>query len=53
VIVEAVVDPFKPPMPSKVTLGQTTKFALSLAWGQPDREQIALTVPADKDRQLI
>ena len=53
VIVEAVVDPFEPPMPPKVTLEQATKFALSLARGEPNREQIALTVFADKVRELI
>ena len=53
VIVEAVVDPFEPPMPPKVTLEQATKFALSLARGEPNRERIALTVLADKVRELI
>lgn len=53
VIVEAVVDPFEPPMPPKVTLEQATKFALSLARGEPNREQIALTILADKVRELI
>lgn len=53
VIVEAVVDPFEPPMPPKVTLEQATKFALSLARGEPNRERIAFTVLADKVRELI
>jgi pyruvate dehydrogenase (quinone) len=53
VIVEAVVDPFEPPMPPKVTLEQATKFALSLARGEPNRDRIALTVLADKVRELI
>lgn len=53
VIIEAVVDPFEPPMPPKVTLEQATKFALSLARGEPNRERIALTVLADKVRELI
>lgn len=53
VIIEAVVDPFEPPMPPKVTLEQATKFALSLARGEPNREQIAFTVLADKVRELI
>jgi hypothetical protein len=35
-IIEAVVDPFESPMPSKVTLGQAIKFALSLAHGEPN-----------------
>jgi pyruvate dehydrogenase (quinone)/pyruvate oxidase len=53
VIVEAVVDPFEPPMPPKVTLDQATKFAQSLAKGQPQRGKIALTVLSDKVRELI
>ena len=53
VIVEAVVDPFEPPMPPKVTLDQATKFAQSLAKGQPHRGKIALTVLSDKVRELI
>ena len=53
VIVEAVVDPFEPPMPAKVTLEQATKFAKSLARGEPDRSKIAWTVLSDKVRELI
>jgi pyruvate dehydrogenase (quinone) len=53
VVVEAVVDPFEPPMPPKVTLDQATKFAQSLAKGQPQRGKIALTVLSDKVRELI
>jgi pyruvate dehydrogenase (quinone) len=53
VIVEAVVDPFEPPMPPKITLDQAAKFAQSLAKGQPHRGKIALTVLSDKVRELI
>jgi len=53
VLIEAVVDPFEPPMPAKVTLEQATKFAKSLARGEPDRSKIAWTVLADKVRELI
>jgi pyruvate dehydrogenase (quinone) len=53
VVVEAVVDPFEPPMPPKITLDQATKLAQALARGEPNREQIALTVLADKVRELI
>ena len=52
-IVQAVVDPFEPPMPPKVTLEQASKVAWSLARGEPNREQITLTVLADKVRELI
>ena len=37
VIVEAVVDPFVPPMPAKITLEQAAHFAQSLARGEPNR----------------
>jgi len=53
VLVEAVVDPFTPPMPPKVSLDQATKFAKSLAKGQPHRGRIALTVLSDKVRESI
>ena len=53
VIVEAVVDPFTPPLPPKVTLEQATKFAQSLAKGQPNRDKIALTVLSDRVRELV
>jgi pyruvate dehydrogenase (quinone) len=53
VIVEAQVDPFEPPLPPKISVDQATKFAESLAKGQPNRSKIALTVLADKVRELV
>ena len=53
VVVEAVVDPFEPPMPAKVNAQQARNFAESLLRGEPNREKIALTVLADKVRELI
>jgi pyruvate dehydrogenase (quinone)/pyruvate oxidase len=53
VIVEAIVDPFTPPMPAKITLDQAKKFAESLARGEPNRSKIAWTVLADKVRELV
>jgi pyruvate dehydrogenase (quinone)/pyruvate oxidase len=53
VIVEAVVDPFTPPMPAKITLEQAKNFAQSLARGEPNRTQIAWTVISDKVKELI
>jgi len=53
VIIEATVDPFEPPMPPKVTVQQATKFAEALAKGTPHRNKIALTVLADKVRELV
>jgi pyruvate dehydrogenase (quinone)/pyruvate oxidase len=52
-LVEAVVDPFEPPMPPKVTLEQAANFAQALIRGEPNREQIALTVLGNKVRELI
>ena len=53
VIVEAVVDPFVPPMPPQVTLKQATHFAEALAKGTPNRQKIALTVLSDKVREMV
>jgi pyruvate dehydrogenase (quinone) len=53
VVVNAIVDPHEPPMPPKISLDQAAKFATSLARGTPDRMKIALTVAADKVREII
>jgi pyruvate dehydrogenase (quinone)/pyruvate oxidase len=53
VLVQAVVDGFEPPMPAKLTLEQAARFAVSLARGEPNREQIALTVLRDRIRELV
>ncbi|HZT43787.1 MAG TPA: thiamine pyrophosphate-dependent enzyme [Chthonomonadaceae bacterium] len=53
VIVEAIVDPFEPPMPPKITMDQAKHFAESLLRGEPNREKIALTVLSDKVRELV
>jgi pyruvate dehydrogenase (quinone)/pyruvate oxidase len=53
VIIDAVVDPFVPPMPPKITLTQASNFAESLARGEPNRSKIAWTVLSDKVRELI
>ncbi len=53
VVVQAVVDPFEPPLPAKITLDQASHFAKSLIKGEPNREKIALTVFGDKVRELI
>jgi pyruvate dehydrogenase (quinone)/pyruvate oxidase len=53
VLVDAIVDPFEPPMPPKVTLEQTAKFAQALVRGEPNRAKIAMTVAADKVRELV
>jgi pyruvate dehydrogenase (quinone) len=53
VLIEAVVDPFEPPLPTKITLDQATKFTKSLIKGEPNREKIALTVFGEKIREMI
>ena len=53
VLVEAVVDPFTPPAPAKITLEQAAHFAQALARGEPNRTKIAWTVLSDKVRELI
>ncbi|HEX6383912.1 MAG TPA: thiamine pyrophosphate-dependent enzyme [Anaerolineae bacterium] len=53
VVVEAVVDPFEPPMPPNITADQALKFAESLARGEPNRMKILGTVLEDKVRELI
>ena len=47
-IVEAVVDPFEPPMPAQATVKQGLRFAESLARGEPNRVKIATTIFRDK-----
>ena len=53
VLIEAVVDPFEPPMPPKITVEQAARFAESLARGEPNRTKIALTVLRDKVKELL
>jgi pyruvate dehydrogenase (quinone) len=53
VIVEAVVDPFEPPMPPKVSAKQAQKFAESMLRGEPNREKIIATIAEDRIRELI
>src|SRR5436190_14509072 len=53
VLVEAVVDPFEPPMPAKIEAKQALHFAESLARGEPQRMKIATTILQDKVRELV
>ena len=52
-VLQAVVDPFEPPMPPKVKAEQALHFAESLARGEPNRKKIALTTLSDRVRELI
>jgi pyruvate dehydrogenase (quinone)/pyruvate oxidase len=53
VLVEAVVDPYEPPMPPKVSMRQARKFAEALVRGEPNRGKILATVAEDRIRQLV
>jgi pyruvate dehydrogenase (quinone)/pyruvate oxidase len=52
-LVQAVVDPFEPPLPGKVTMEQAAKFAQALLRGEPNREKIAWTVLGDRVREMV
>jgi pyruvate dehydrogenase (quinone)/pyruvate oxidase len=52
-VLQAVVDPFEPPMPAKVKAEQALHFAESLARGEPNRKKIALTTLFDRVREMI
>src|SRR6185312_4073500 len=52
-ILQAVVDPFEPPLSARVNAEQALHFAKSLARGEPNRKKIALTAISDKIRELI
>ncbi len=53
VIVEALVDPFEPPMPPKTTVRQGYKLAKALARGTPDRGKIISTILEDKVKEMV
>jgi len=52
-VLQAVVDPFEPPLPAEVKAEQALRFAESLARGEPNRIKIALTALSDKVREII
>jgi pyruvate dehydrogenase (quinone)/pyruvate oxidase len=51
-LVEAIVDPFEPPMPARVKAKQALKMAEALARGEPNAGRIALTLFRDKVSDL-
>jgi pyruvate dehydrogenase (quinone) len=53
VLIEAVIDPYEPPMPPSVTIEQAGHFAESLAKGEPNRKKIALTVLQDRVKEMV
>ncbi|HTG32715.1 MAG TPA: thiamine pyrophosphate-dependent enzyme [Thermoanaerobaculia bacterium] len=52
-VIEAIVDPHEPPTPPKITAKQAAHFAEALAKGTPHRGKIALTVLADKVKEMV
>jgi len=53
VIVQAVVDPYEPPMPAKIEVKQALHFAESLARGTPERMKIVTTVAEDRVKEMV
>lgn len=53
VVVEAVVDPFEPPMPPKATVKQGYELAKSLVRGEPDRAKIIATILENEIKEMI
>jgi pyruvate dehydrogenase (quinone)/pyruvate oxidase len=53
VVVEAVVDPYEPPMPPKATVKQGASLAKSLARGQPDGGKIIATILENKVKEMV
>ncbi len=51
-LVEAIVDPYEPPMPAKIKAEQGVNLAKSLAKGEPHRGRIGLTIFRDKIEDL-
>lgn len=52
-LIEAVVDPFMPPMPAKVKASQAAKFAEALVRGEPNTSKIVLTTAHERVRELV
>ena len=52
-LIEAVVDPFEPPMPPKIAVKQAMHMAEALARGTPDAMKTALTLASDTVRELV
>jgi pyruvate dehydrogenase (quinone)/pyruvate oxidase len=52
-LLEAVVDPYEPPMPPHVESKQALHFAKALARGTPKRMKIATTILEDRVKELV
>jgi len=52
-VVEAVADPYFPPMPGKISMEQALHFAESIARGTPERGKIIKSIIGEKIRELV
>jgi pyruvate dehydrogenase (quinone)/pyruvate oxidase len=52
-LIEAVVDPYEPPMPPKIEVKQAMHMAEALAKGTPHALKTALTLASDTVRELV
>jgi len=52
-LIEAVVDPYEPPMPPKIEVKQAIHMAEALAKGTPHAMKTALTLASDTVRELV
>jgi len=53
VIVDAIVDPFEPPMPPYATVEQAYELGKALARGTADRGKIIATILEDKVKEMV
>jgi len=53
VLIEAVVDPYLPPLPANITADRVLHFAKSVAKGTPDRSKILKSILSEKIRELV
>ncbi len=53
VIVDAIVDPFEPPMPPNATVKQGYQLAKSLVRGEPAGAKIVATILEDKVKEMV
>ena len=53
VVVQAVIDPFEPPLPGKITIEQAWQFTKSIARGTENRWELMKTVVENKIREII
>ncbi|MCC2642370.1 MAG: ydaP [Nitrospira sp.] len=53
VVVQAVIDPFEPPLPGKITTAQAWQFAKAMARGTENRWEIVKTLVENKVREVV